>query len=151
MGGDKCTHWVVMGTDSIDFLQGLDVPHLRETRSGETRKDRRKNCSKHITEERSREVDVTYDDGAVGGATVQPVAMETENSRNGFKESVAILSRYELYNQSLSVLLCVCVFQLPLDTQSQHDAIVALEGFLTLVGGAGVPHLRGTRTSVILC
>lgn len=31
---------------------------------------------------------------------------------------------------------------LPLDTQCQHNTIMTLKGFLTLVGGAGVPHLR---------
>lgn len=39
------------------------------------------------------------------------------------------------------VHLHVCVL-LPLDAQSQYDAIMTLEGFLTLVGGAGVPYLR---------
>lgn len=37
----------------------------------------------------------------------------------------------------------MCVL-LPLDTQSQYDAVMTLEGLLTFVGGAGVPHLRGT-------
>lgn len=32
---------------------------------------------------------------------------------------------------------------LPLDTECQYDAIMTLEGFLTFVGGAGIPHLRG--------
>ena len=32
---------------------------------------------------------------------------------------------------------------LPLDAQCQYDAIMTLKGFLTLVGGAGVPNLRG--------
>lgn len=37
---------------------------------------------------------------------------------------------------------CFVCFLLPLDAQSQNDAVVPLEGFLTLVGGAGVPYLR---------
>lgn len=40
------------------------------------------------------------------------------------------------------VYVHVCIL-LPLDTQSQYDAIMTFQGFLTLVGGAGVPHLRG--------
>lgn len=41
----------------------------------------------------------------------------------------------------------VCIL-LPLDTQRQYDAIMTLEGFLTLVGGAGVPYLRGINIFV---
>lgn len=33
VGGDQSTYRVVMGTDGIDFLQGLDVPHLHRTNS----------------------------------------------------------------------------------------------------------------------
>lgn len=40
------------------------------------------------------------------------------------------------------VYVNVCIL-LPLDTQRQYDAIMTLESFLTLVSGAGVPHLRG--------
>lgn len=35
VGGDQCAYWVVMGTDGIDFLQGLDVPHLHKEQSSE--------------------------------------------------------------------------------------------------------------------
>lgn len=45
------------------------------------------------------------------------------------------------------VLVHVCIL-LPLDTQRQYDAIVTLEGLLTLVGGAGVPYLRGEGTMI---
>lgn len=36
VGRHQRAHGVVMGTDSVDFLQGLDVPHLHETRSSGT-------------------------------------------------------------------------------------------------------------------
>lgn len=45
------------------------------------------------------------------------------------------------------VFVHVCIL-LPLDTQCQYDAIVTLKGFLTLVGGAGVPYLRGKGTLI---
>lgn len=35
--------------------------------------------------------------------------------------------------------------ELPLDAQSQNDAVVSLQGFLTLVGGARVPHLTANQ------
>lgn len=34
------------------------------------------------------------------------------------------------------------LMHLPLDTQSQYNTIMTLKGFLTFIGGAGVPHLR---------
>ena len=48
----------------------------------------------------------------------------------------------------MHLLITTCCFVhvcnlLPLDTQCQYDAIMPLEGFLTLIGGAGVPYLRG--------
>lgn len=44
------------------------------------------------------------------------------------------------------VCMCVNVYvMLPLDTQSQYNSIMTLEGFLTLVGGAGVPHLTVSK------
>lgn len=33
VGGDQSAHGVVMGTDSIDFLERLNVPHLRKMHS----------------------------------------------------------------------------------------------------------------------
>lgn len=30
VGGDQRTNGVVMGTNGVDFLQGLDIPHLRK-------------------------------------------------------------------------------------------------------------------------
>lgn len=48
---------------------------------------------------------------------------------------------HESYDPSLYVYMQVCIL-LPLDTQSQYDAIMTLKGFLTLVGGAGVPYLK---------
>lgn len=39
VGGDQCAYRVVMGTDSIDFLQGLDVPHLRSSNAQQKEKN----------------------------------------------------------------------------------------------------------------
>lgn len=47
-----------------------------------------------------------------------------------------------LFITACVVYVHVCIL-LPLDTQCQYDAIMTLESFLTLVGGAGVPYLRG--------
>lgn len=80
VGGDKCTNGVVMGTDCIDFLQGLDVPHLHKTHGGETKKhsyithrnfSTQLKCASFPFKKRvSREVNITHNDGAVCRATV---------------------------------------------------------------------------------
>lgn len=41
VGRDQRAYRVVMGTDSVDFLQGLDVPHLHEMHSSSTTTERR--------------------------------------------------------------------------------------------------------------
>lgn len=43
---------------------------------------------------------------------------------------------------ALVAYVCNVGISLPLDTQGQNNAIMTFKGFLTLVGGASVPHLR---------
>lgn len=54
---------------------------------------------------------------------------------------------YILCSKHLCAFVCVCVFS-PLDTECQYDAVVTLQGFLTLVRGAGVPYLRKRNTCI---
>lgn len=77
VGGDQCTYRVVMSTDSIDFLQGLDVPHLCNIHTQQ--KDinitsiayaNKSNGASFLLQRGSRKVNVTYDDGAVCRTTV---------------------------------------------------------------------------------
>lgn len=46
VGGDQGAHRVVMGTDGVDFLQGLDVPNLHDMHSSV-----RLNCACLVLEE----------------------------------------------------------------------------------------------------
>lgn len=73
VGRNQSTHWVVVGSDSVDLLQGLDVPHLRKMHSS--------TCN-HFTfsskKTGSRDERVTYNNGAVSRAAVQPVSVETK-------------------------------------------------------------------------
>lgn len=43
---------------------------------------------------------------------------------------------------ALVAYVCNVGISLPLDTQGQNNAVMTFKGFLTLVGGASVPHLR---------
>lgn len=54
-----------MSTDCIDFLQGLDVPHLRKTHTVTTQQKDKQNLSTHFISSARVFHGVTYDDGAV--------------------------------------------------------------------------------------
>lgn len=92
---------------------------------------------------RSKSLEVTDNDGAVCRSTVQLVSVKTNQC--------FVLIRYAssaVLHTITIVIAYIC--SLPLDTQSQHDAIMTFQSFLTFVGGAGVPHLRKNKKIVVL-
>lgn len=120
-----------MGTDGIDFLQGLDVPHLYKEQSGETWMP----WMEQKRSIRSKGMEVTDDDGAVCRAAVQLVSVKT-------KQCFALIRKAEqCFITHCNYCWRVYLQLIPLDTQRQHNAIMTLQSFLTFVCGAGVPHL----------
>lgn len=120
-----------MGTDGIDFLQGLDVPHLYKEQSGETWMP----WMEQKRSIRSKGMEVTDDDGAVCRAAVQLVSVKT-------KQRFALIRKAEqCFITHCNYCWRVYLQLIPLDTQRQHNAIMTLQSFLTFVCGAGVPHL----------
>lgn len=89
---DQRAHRVVMGTYSVDFLQGLDVPHLRRLgrRRGKKREQHVGMDGTHGDGAGLALGAATHDDGAVRGAAVQPVPVDkgkniTSQQRQGGK------------------------------------------------------------------
>lgn len=83
-------------------------------------------------------MEVTDNDGAVCRSAVQLVSVKT----NQCFVLISYTSSAILHTITI-VIAYIC--SLPLDTQSQYDAIMAFQSFLTFVGGAGVPHLRKNK------
>lgn len=81
---------------------------------------------------------VTDNDGAVCRSTVQLVSVKT----NQCFVLIRYTSRAILHTITIAIAY---IWSAPLDTQSQHDAIMTFQSFLTFVGGAGVPHLRKNK------
>lgn len=90
----------------------------------------------------------THDDGAVCGAAVQPVPRDRE-TYSQFRSDVLLMSQLMMIIRVYVKMGGEKRTMLPLYAQCQDDAVVTLEGFLTFVGGACVPHLKGNGRWIV--